>query len=209
MKRALATSILVGTSIVGSGVGFAIPTLVVGEESEGEVGRREVFSLYFGYAVATFIMLIANTVLMRSKPALPASNIESKQQLGLKETFGKIRRERNLWTFFMAYSLFYGTFFIFASVSNFLIKPFGLSDVMISLSAVGLIVVGAVGAILSSVYIKRTRNYRKLIKILTLATSLLMTVFTLQCFILPSPPLTVFLVAFLGLFVVPIVPITY
>ncbi len=33
-NRALATSIMVGSNVIGSGIGFAIPTLVVNEQSE-------------------------------------------------------------------------------------------------------------------------------------------------------------------------------
>jgi len=35
IERALATSIVVGSSIIGAGFGFAVPTLVVSEESKG------------------------------------------------------------------------------------------------------------------------------------------------------------------------------
>lgn len=40
MQRALATSIMVGSNIIGSGVGFAVPALVVKEDSEGEYAKR-------------------------------------------------------------------------------------------------------------------------------------------------------------------------
>jgi hypothetical protein len=35
MQRALATSIMVGCNIIGSGLGYAIPTIVVSDDENG------------------------------------------------------------------------------------------------------------------------------------------------------------------------------
>ncbi len=92
---------------------------------------------------------------------------------------------------------------------NFLIKPFGFSDLAISLSAVALILLGAVGAIISSLFIKRTKNYSLLIRILTFSASGGLILMLLQMYILPKAAITVIIVGLIGFFVVPMVPTTY
>ena len=98
---------------------------------------------------------------------------------------------------------------IFGSSANFLIKPFGYSDITISLAAVGLIVFGTIGAILSSIYIKKTRNYKRMITFTTFTACGFLLILTLQLFIIPAPGLTMIIVALIGFNVVPIVPATY
>ena len=114
-----------------------------------------------------------------------------------------------MWKFFASYSFFYGTFFIFAASANFLIKPFGFSDLAISLSAVALIVLGAVGAVLSSVFIKKTKNYGLLIRVLTFSAAGGLILMLLQLFIVPKAGITIIILGIVGFFVVPVVPITY
>lgn len=65
IQRALATTMLVGASIIGSGLGFAIPTLSIDEDSLGEFAQREVFYLYLGYGLATVVLLVLNIGLLR------------------------------------------------------------------------------------------------------------------------------------------------
>lgn len=200
---------MVGANIIGSGIGFAIPTLVVSEGSDQEMGKREVFSLYLGYAVITFAVMIGNTVLMKSKPVVSPSRIDKKAELTFKETFLMIKTDRNLWKFFSAYSIFYGTFLIFGTSANFLIKPFGLSDTVISLAAIALILLGAAGAVTSSIFLKKTRRYKFVITLLTFASTGMLALLGLQSFLLPYEALTVIVVGVIGFFVVPIVPASY
>lgn len=79
----------------------------------------------------------------------------------------------------------------------------------ISLGAVALIVLGAVGAVLSSVFIKKTKNYGLLIKVLTFSASGGLVLMLLQLFTLPKAGITIIILGVIGFFVVPVVPITY
>ena len=148
---------MVGTGIIGSGLGFAIPSLFtdeVDENSNYDAVKNEVFSLYFGYGIAVVIFFVIVLIFFRSKPSSPTSNIEDKDELSLKETFLKIKGDKNMWIFFSCYCLLYGSFQTFASSANLLIKPFGATDLDISIAAIFLIIFGAIGAILSSIYLK-------------------------------------------------------
>lgn len=121
----------------------------------------------------------------------------------------EIKKDRNIWKFLGAYSLFYGSFLVFGSSANFLIKPFGFTDIIISLSAVGLIIFGTVGAVLGSIFIKRTRQYKILITVTTFAACGTLIALILQLFIIPVPGITIVIVAVIGFFVVPVVPTSY
>ena len=75
---------MVGTGIIGSGLGFAIPSLTTTEVSENsdestiDLVKHEVSSLYFGYAITTCLFLVMTLVFFKSKPSSPTSNIEEK-----------------------------------------------------------------------------------------------------------------------------------
>jgi len=105
--------------------------------------------------------------------------------------------------------MIYGTFQTFASSANFVIKPFGYTDLQISMAAVFLIIMGTIGAVLSSLYLKRTRKYKKVITICTIGATSTMLLLIIQLHILPHPFFTSSVVAMLGFFVTPIVPISY
>ena len=60
---------MVGTGIIGSGLGFAIPSLFtdeVDENSNYDAVKNEVFSLYFGYAIAVCIFLVINLIFLQN-----------------------------------------------------------------------------------------------------------------------------------------------
>jgi hypothetical protein len=78
MQRALPTSILVGANIIGSGLGFAIPTLVVKEDSETNIAKHQISSLYIGYTITNMVLLAGCFLLIRARPSIPASNIDHK-----------------------------------------------------------------------------------------------------------------------------------
>lgn len=154
-------------------------------------------------------MLVINFLLMRSAPTIPPSKIDKKESLTIKETYHILKKDRNLWKFFGAFWLFYGTFLIFGSSSNFLIKVFNYSDLMISLAAVGLILFGAVGAIISSIFIKKTRKYKMMITVTTFSATAFLLLMTMELLIAPVDFITLIITAFVGFFVVPVVPASY
>ena len=203
---------MVGTGIIGSGLGFAIPSLFtdeVDENSNFDAVKNEVFSLYFGYAIVVSLFLVINLVFFRSKPSSPTSNIEEKEELSLKETFLKIKGDKNMWIFFSCYCLLYGSFQTFAASANLLIKPFGATDLDISIAAIFLIIFGAIGAIISSIYLKKTRKYRRVFIFCCFGSLLSISVLVFQLIVLNSPLLMKFNVGILGFFITPIVPMSY
>ncbi len=62
--------------------------------------------------------------------------------------------------FFPAYVLIYGTVIALGSEANLLFKPYGFTDIQIGLCAVTMLVLGVVGSILISLYIKKSNNYK-------------------------------------------------
>ena len=165
--------------------------------------------MYFGYAIAVCIFLVINLIFLRSKPQSPTSNIEDKEELTLKETFLMIKGDKNMWIFFGCYCMLYGSFQTFAASANLLIKPFGVTDLDISIAAIFLILFGTVGAILSSIYLKKTRKYRRVFIFCCLGSLLSISTLVLQLILLKSPLLMKLNVGLLGFFITPIVPMSY
>jgi FLVCR family MFS transporter 7 len=90
-----------------------------------------------------------------------------------------------------------------------LIKPFGYTDIQISIAAILLIVFGAVGAVLASLYLNRTQKYKKTIMICTIGACSTLILFGLQLHFFPTVYVMVCFVALMGFFVVPIIPLSY
>ena len=165
--------------------------------------------MYFGYAIATCMFLITACIFFRSKPSSPTSNIDEKEELSLKQTFRQLKSDSNLWIFFSCYCLIYGSFQTFASSANLLIKPFGASDLDISIAAIGLIIFGTIGAILSSIYLKKTRKYRRIFIICCVGSVSCISLLVLQLITIKNITLVKLNVAILGFFITPIVPMSY
>jgi nitrate/nitrite transporter NarK len=120
---------MVGINILGVGIGFLVPTLVVQEESLGDVAKGEIQSLYLGYMALSAGCLLLNFVFMRPRPAAaPSSGAEAVKVASTVEALKQIGREKNMLMFLIAYCLSYGSFIAFASNCNFIIKPYGYSD---------------------------------------------------------------------------------
>ena len=146
---------------------------------------------------------------MREKPSLPTSNVTEKDDLSIKETFKHVSKDRNSWKFIAGYALVYGTFQVFGTGANFLIKPFGYTDIEISISAVSLILLGTVGAIVFSVIVKRTGEHKKVINVINFSAVGVMLLLGMQLMIIPNPVITVFIVGGLGFVVFPLLPLSY
>ncbi len=73
----------------------------------------------------------------------------------------------------------------------------------------GLILFGAVGAVVGSIFLKRTRQYKILVTITTFASCGALIAMMLQLVIIPVPGITAIIVAVIGFFVVPVVPTSY
>lgn len=155
------------------------------------------------------IFLVLNLVCLKDKPSEPTSNVADKQELTLKETFQHVKKDKNLWKFFSCYWLIYGSFQTFASSANLLIKPFGASNRDISVAAVMLILLGSVGAVLGSFYLKKTGQYRRLFRFCCLGALSLIVLLALQLIALDSVALIQLNVGILGFFLTPIIPTSY
>lgn len=111
--------------------------------------------------------------------------------------------------FLVAYCLSYGTFIAFASNCNFIIKPYGYSDVEIATNAVLLMLVGTVGAIAFSIYIKKTYNFKLALRSIALSS---VAALLLLCLWLNTANLkwgTCLIISMLGFVLTPLVPVSY
>ena len=103
----------------------------------------------------------------------------------------------------------YGSFQTFASSANLLIKPFGATDIDISLAAVMLICCGVVGAVLASLYLKKYRNYRLVFRVCFVGAAFLTIFLAFQLGVIQSVTMIKINVGLMGLFITPIIPTSY
>jgi FLVCR family MFS transporter 7 len=102
-----------------------------------------------------------------------------------------------------------GSFQTFTTAANFILKPYGYTDIQITICAILLIIFGVIGAILASLYIKKTGAYKRVITITTIGVCLsLLGAFISLAFIKIVAIISIMFVL-IGFFLTPIVPITY
>jgi asparagine N-glycosylation enzyme membrane subunit Stt3 len=120
-----------------------------------------------------------------------------------------VKHNRNLWIFFTAFILIYGTLLTFTATINLQMKPYGYSDFQISLFALILIVMGVLGSIAWSLYLKKTTNYQFPIRAVPTMSIILMIVISI--FLATKAPLPVIFITggALGFSFTPILPISY
>lgn len=111
--------------------------------------------------------------------------------------------------FLVAYWVSYGSFIAFASNCNFLIKPYGYTDVQIATNAVLLMLVGTCGAIAVSIYIKRTFNFQLAIRSIAVASVAMLLLLCLWLNTINAKIGTSIIISILGFVLTPLVPVSY
>lgn len=146
---------------------------------------------------------------MKAKPTSAPYRATTAKKLSFVASFSFLFSDRNLWKFFLGYFLSYGTFISFASSSNFIIKPYGYTDFEIASNAIFLMLVGIIGSIGFSLYIKKTSNYRLIVRCLAICSSVLMIVLCTWLNTVNNKLITTGILCALGLVLSPLVPICY
>jgi sugar phosphate permease len=163
-----------------------------------------------GYFIFAGICLVLSLLFMQARPEIPPSEGAIASKLSsTRETFRQIRDNPNLWKFFPAYCVNYGTFIAFAANSNFIIKPYGYSDIEIAVNAVLLMAMGTVGAILVSLYIKKTHNYQRALRGSAIGSAVMLIILSVWLNTANKKVMTTIIISLMGCAVTPLVPICY
>ena len=155
------------------------------------------------------ICFILVHVFMRKSPPTPPSIGAQQQKTSLKESLLLIKRNPKLWLFFGGYILLYGTCLSFIATSDLFFKPYGFEDIQIAGIAIMAIVMGVLGSIVMSLFIKFTLRYGVVLKVIAVMSLLSMI---LICVVLNTGggyPVVLLLAGVLGFSYGPIVPISY
>jgi len=115
----------------------------------------------------------------------------------------------NLWKFFIAYFFIYGTFLAFASNCNFIIKTYGYTDIQIAVNAVMLMIIGTIGAIVFSLYIKKTSNYKITTRIIAIGSPVMLIILCGWLNLVNVKFLTTLIISVMGFLLTPVVPLSY
>ena len=120
-----------------------------------------------------------------------------------------IRKNRNIWVFFISYFVHYGTFVAFAANCNFIIKPYGYTDIEIAINAVLLMMVGTTGAILLSLYIKKTSRYRFTLRFVVIGAAIMIIVLCIWLNTANNKIITGIIISLMGFIGTPEMPLCY
>lgn len=176
----------------------------------GDEAKNQIFNLYSKYFIAAVVNGLLIIFLMREKPnKLPSAGAEQ-EKTTLTKTWEIIKEDRNIWKFFTAAILMYGTFLSFGSTSNMLFKPYGFEDTQIAIFGVCLLVSGVLGSVSYTVYIKKTIKYKNaIVCACVLAVAFIITNALLMNLATEQRILISFMILGMGFNLIPMVPISY
>jgi predicted MFS family arabinose efflux permease len=119
------------------------------------------------------------------------------------------KNNKNLWIFFSGFIIIYGTLLSFTSTVNLQMKPYGYTDVQISLFALILIIMGVCGSIIWSLYLKKSTNYKFTIRAIPTISLIFMTLICI--FLSLKAPVAIIFIfgGAIGFSITPILPISY
>jgi predicted MFS family arabinose efflux permease len=95
------------------------------------------------------------------------------------------------------------------SIANLLFKPYGFSDVQIGLCAIVMLIMGVLGSIAFSVYIKKTNNYKRAIRSIVAFSLIAMSFLFVWLNISAGIAMTLILIGIMGFVCTPVIAICY
>lgn len=147
---------------------------------------------------------------MQDKPEVAPSDGAILPKLSsIMASLRQIKKDRNLWLFFAAYCVCYGTLIAVGVNLNFIFKPYGYSDVLIAVNFVTLMVFGIIGSILVSLYLKKTNNYKIALNVVVFGSALMIILVTFWMNTVRWKGITTILICLLGLAGNPLMSICY
>ncbi len=127
----------------------------------------------------------------------------------MKQSLQILRQNRNLWKFFSAYVFVYGTVISLGSLSNLLFKPYGFTDIQIGICAVVMLIMGVIGSILISLYIKKTNNYKFALRTVCVFSFFIITFLLIWLQVSASLGISIVIIGLVGFCCTPIITLCY
>ena len=103
----------------------------------------------------------------------------------------------------------YGTIIALGSEANLVLKPYGYTDIEIGICAVSMLLMGVIGCLTISLYIKKTSNYKKAIRVISSLAVLVFIWFFLWLYASAMLGITIALIGLLGFVGSPLIPLCY
>ena len=115
----------------------------------------------------------------------------------------------NLIKFFTGYSFILGGFLSFEATLNPICRLYGLNEIEIIVLGEIFIVFGVPGSILASLFIKRTRNYKRAIRFISLLTFIAFFMLSIGFYFTETALLVIIVGAGFGFVFESILPVSY
>lgn len=126
----MATAILSVINIVGTGIGFVVPSIIVDEtEMDKEKTHTQVLLLMAIEFGLSFVGALLVVLLFREKPPKPPSFGAESVKIPFKKSLYVMMNNKSFLWLLLAFSVTNGVFNFFGSLLNLLLKPFNYTDV--------------------------------------------------------------------------------
>jgi FLVCR family MFS transporter 7 len=211
----MATSVLSVINLIGTGIGFLLPGLIVGEDATGQ--RDKIRTLLLIEALIIVPSNLITIVFMRSKPPTPprykwVHTMSISAQVSKKpfmEALTQLSTNKDYILLLLMFSLVLGNFNTFSTLVQNVIEPYGYTDVDASVLGGMLIGCGVVGATVFSLIVEQRLNYKQLLLICCgcglLSTGWVMVALNYEySFVVFSLG-----IAGIGLFLLPVLPLSF
>lgn len=120
-----------------------------------------------------------------------------------------LKKDRNLWKFFSAYVLVYGTVVALGAEANLLFKPYGFTDIQIGICAITMLVMGVAGSIVFSIYLKKTGNYKRALRTISVLSFFIISGLLVWLSLSAGLAITIVIVGLVGFCCTPIITLCY
>ena len=90
-----------------------------------------------------------------------------------------------------------------------LFKPYGFSDIQIGICAITMLVMGVAGSIAFSIYLKKTGNYRRALRLIVILSVVIITILLIWLTISAAFGITMIIIGFVGFCCTPIIMLCY
>ena len=95
------------------------------------------------------------------------------------------------------------------SEANLLFKPYGFSDIQIGICAITMLVMGVAGSIVFSIYLKKTGNYRRALRIIVVLSFCIIVALEVWLSLSAGLGITIIIIGFVGFCCTPIIMLCY
>lgn len=154
-------AILTVVNIIGTAVGFIVPSLFVSDTDTPEMVRDHFFVLMLVEAIIAALSAILIIIFFKESPPTLPSLGSMVENTDFKQSIKILFKNKTFMMLALAFGTVNGTFNIYGSLMDDILDPYGYTPDQVSVFGAALMVTGIISAGIFGAYVERTLKYRR------------------------------------------------